>query len=636
MVFRALLLGSLLLEAINSFAWLYPEHRDITLLSIRKLSPEYRAELDKIWFSARMSYAQRLTQSVIDPGQNTNPAQLDFAAWPGISADHSTSPANLLHNVLDTEWILKVADIAAQLKIDIASSKNEGQHVNAIRNSDLRFQRADREYATRAGSNNVHFLLARPDVDTDAREYFSACIAKGTELNALGAYSWFHVSALKKATRYASENLSEGDRSSLTLAILADEAFAIHFLEDVFASGHTAGTWGSAAVRKGTHDYYNERGLEVVTWDNRTMIIMGDAYMRPQDAEVASESVRLSLEQLLNAASGKLKIDYKDDPGALVNHPDTFNVCKNNYMPYCNIEKGLMAETVVKSPVPGLATGLGELPRFRSEIGMFVGASSALNGSIVFGGFGEQQTNTGTNAGIEANVRFGLGLDGVLNQAGDGLVFVQAGWKQDGASSNQFRNMDEAFSPSSLTSAIPARSAYGFRIRMPFWLIPGDLLIGAPLLMLIAPKEAAKMAVIAGNGGVIPWQSGISTHIGRFQFILGREVGISFYGRKRINDMLFVPISVNKTTLISYRSTQFDFPFLEYSPFKTFSTDQSSGLIIQLSCGVDVPHCNSVSLPVGAPVPPLKSVWYLGTLKRKKLSLKAERQRLSSLQRTDL
>lgn len=613
MIFRTLLLVSLLLEANISNAWLYPEHRDITLLAIRKLSPEYRAELDKLWVSARMTYAQRLTLSVIDPEQGRKPAQLDFAAWPGISADHSTSPANLLHNVLETEWILKVADIAAQLKIDIASSKNNGQHVNAIRNSDIRFQWADREYATRAGSNNVHFLLARPDVDTDAREYFSACVAKGTELNALGAYSWFHVSALKKAVRYASENLTEEDRSSLTLAILADEAFAIHFLEDVFASGHTAGTWGSASVRKGTHDYYNEKGLEVVTWDNQKMIIMGDAYMRPQDAEVASVSVRLSLEQILNAASGKLKIDYLDDRRSLENHADTFNVCRNNYMPYSITEKGLMAETVVKTPVPGLATGLGELPRFRSEIGMFVGASSSLNGGIVFGGFGERQTNTGTNAGVEVNARFGLGLDGVLNQAGDGLVFVQAGWKQDGASSNQFTVVDEAFSPSSLTSAIPARSAYNFRIRMPFWLIPGDLLIGVPLMMLIAPKEAAKMAVVAGNGGLIPWQSGISTRVGRFQFVLGREIGVSFYGRKKINDMLFVPVSDTKTTLISYRSTQFDFPFLEYSPFKSFSTDQSSGLIIQLSCGIDVPQCNSVSLPVGAPIPALKSVWYLGT-----------------------
>jgi hypothetical protein len=112
---------------------------------------------------------------------------------------------------------------------------------------------------------------------------------------------------------------------------------------------------------------------------------------------------------------------------------------------------------------------------------------------------------------------------------------------------------------------------------------------------------------------LIPWQSGISTPVGRFQFVLGREVGISFYGRKKINDMLFVPVSSGNTTLISYRSTQYDFPFLEYSPFKTFSTDQSSGLLVQFSFGIDVPKCEKVSLPVNDPVPALKPVWYFGT-----------------------
>jgi hypothetical protein len=47
----------------------------------------------------------------------------------------------------------------------------------------------DPEYATRAGSNTVHFLLARPDVDTDGSEYLNACLKAGAELNAVGAYT---------------------------------------------------------------------------------------------------------------------------------------------------------------------------------------------------------------------------------------------------------------------------------------------------------------------------------------------------------------------------------------------------------------------------------------------------------------
>jgi hypothetical protein len=91
-----------------------------------------------------------------------------------------------------------------------------------------------------------------------------------------------------KASRYTAQNLTDEEKSALILGALADEAFALHFLEDVFASGHTAGTWGNASQRKGTHDYYNEHGLEVVTWNGEIMIITGDAYMRKQDAETAA------------------------------------------------------------------------------------------------------------------------------------------------------------------------------------------------------------------------------------------------------------------------------------------------------------------------------------------------------------
>ena len=38
------------------------------------------------------------------------------------------------------------------------------------------------------------------------------------------------------------------------------------------------------------------------------------------------------------------------------------------------------------------------------------------------------------------------------------------------------------------------------------------------------------MAVTAANGGLIPWQLGRATRFGRFQFVLGREIGATFYG----------------------------------------------------------------------------------------------------------
>ncbi len=597
----------------KTFAWVYPEHRQIVLLAIENLNPEYRLLLDTYWNDARTGFTNRLTEQVIDTIQGIKPKQLDFASWAAIAGDHSCSPENMLNTVLYSEWIMKVADIAAQLHTDLAKSKNRSEQINAIRNSDIRLQRADLEYATRAGSNNVHFLLARPKVDTDVKEYLTACLKSGSDLNALGAYSWFHISAIFKAARYAHEKLDPQEKSALMLAALADEAFALHFLEDAFASGHIAGTWGDVSIRKGTHDYYNEKGLEVVSWNGKRIILKGDAFMRPEDAAIAAFNVRLSLEQFLDAASGKLEPDYKSDSVSLKNVPDSFNVCKNNFMPYRKADVKLLIPVLINTPVPGLATGAGEFPRFRSEMGKFLGVSTSLDASSLSGGFGKNQLQTGAVGGVEANLRLGFGMEGVLNEAGDGLVFVQFGWKLDGASSMQFGNTNIQSNTNSITAAIPGRSAYNFRIRLPFWLIPGDLILAGPILYLISPKAATSMAVTAGNGGLIPWQSGIQTSVGRFQFVLGREVGISLYGLGKTQDAIVIPVSATSPTVISYKSTLIDFPFLEYMPFnRSFSQLQSSSMLVQFSVGVDIPYGAAVLQPKTDPLPALKSVWQIG------------------------
>lgn len=615
------LLILLLVAHRTALAWVYPEHRRIALLAIQKLTEQQRSVLDKLWAEARRGYESRLTASVIDLDQGVHPKQIDYPAWAGISGDHSCSPKDMVDIVLKSDWILNVAHVAAQLEADIQKSRNHSEHVNAVRNSDIRLQRADAEYATRAGSNNVHFLLARPEVQTDGSEYFILCHAPGAELNALGMYSWFHTSALNKVSRLRERGHSEEERSALALAALADEAFALHFLEDVFASGHTAGTWGETAVRKGTHDYYNEKGLEVSTWDGERAVIKGDAYMRPEDAEFAAEAVMLSLEQLLMAATGELRVKHEGDLTSLEERPDTFNVCRNNVQPKwqrrdtVNMRREVLTylpQVLRKTPVPGLANGTGELPRFRSELGMFFGVSSSINGRYAFGGFAEGQTNQGFIGGLGAGLRVGLGLDGVLNEAGDGLVFIQAGIRQDASSTHNFLGDPNATPVGAITSAIPGRAGWDFRMRLPFWLLPGDLLFAGPILYLISPQKAQEMGVIAVNGGLVPWQTGYQTGIGRFQLILGREVGLSLYGTSTFgNDALFVP-APNGLQVISYSSTKWDFPFLEYRPTRSFATNQASSLLIQFSGGVDIPYNTQLLEPVGDTPVKLSPVWYLG------------------------
>ena len=467
------------LQPVTALAWLYPEHRDITVLAVQRLEPAPRALLEQLWSEARAGHEARLCAQLVDTAPG-NPACIDYAAWPAIAGDHSCSARDLLSTVLDTPWILDVARISARLKRQLATATRRDQRINAMRGSDIELQRADLNYATRAGSNNVHFLLARPDVDIEPEAYARLVLGPGAELNAMGAYVWYHLRALAKAARLAHGDLAPAARAQVALAALADEAFALHFLEDSFAAGHMAGTWGKAAVRKGTHDYYNERGLEMVTWSGHRFVAQGDAYMRPQDAERAATAVRDSLAQLIGALDGKADTDAAAD-GFAETEPEAFDVCQQSHFPALAgtvADMRALVPIIVQTPVPALGPGPGELPRFHAELGPFVGVSAAVRGVALAGGFGSTQTGVSTTGGLEGAVRVGLGLEGVLNEAGDGLVFAEAGLRQDASTLG--------------AATVPGRGAITARLRVPFWLIPGDLVLAAPVLASVLAANVAE------------------------------------------------------------------------------------------------------------------------------------------------
>jgi len=336
--------------------------------------------------------------------------------------------------------------------------------------------------------------------------------------------------------------------------------------------------------------------------------------MRPEDAERSAEAVRTSLEQILDAASGRgPATGLPSDAAAAL--PDSFNVCTSITMPARTLDpslRSLFAAVIQDVPVPGLGPGPGDLPRFRAELGPFIGLAVGGGGTWVGGGFGTTQTTSGAIGTLDGAVRLGFGLEGVLDEAGDGLVFLDLGVRLDSASTMKITDDPTLAQGGGITAAIPSRSAYTARLRMPFWLIPGDLLWAAPLLA-IDPETYSKMAVVAANGGLIPWQAGIATPLGRFQFVLGHEVGVALYGIGE-SDRLIIPPTVPGTgsTLIGLRSISVDFPVLEYRPFRTFSQDQSASLVVQFFAGFDVPTSVSAVSPAGAPEPDLKTIWQFG------------------------
>jgi hypothetical protein len=556
---------------------------------MQKLDSDRQARLQALWSEARTGNEQRLC------AQDSNPAQtscVDFAAWAAVSGDHSCSAQEMLSTVLTAPWVLGVEKVAARLKAQLAAAKRRSDRTNAVRNSDLALERTDPEYVTRASSNNAHFSLARPDVNMDPEAYARLALGPKAEVNALATYVWYHLRALDRARSVSRGLVPAAAHASAVRAALADEAFALHFLEDSFAAGHIAGNWGTTTMRKGTHDYYSERGLALTTWNGEHFVGEGDAFMKPADADRAANAVRDSLAQLIDSFDGKVDLTDSDDPN--YGQAESFNVCKEATFPTAAGTRADITKLVpilMQTPVPALGVGAGELPRFRTELGAFVGLSTGFRGGVLTHGFGPEQAVASAISGVEVSARVGLGLDGILDESSDGLIFVEFGVRDDTHAAG--------------AATIPGRGAMSARLRMPFWLIPGDVALAAPVLALVSPTTLQKMAIEAANGGLIPWQAGIATRAGRVQFVLGREVGVSIFRNGSDHPFLLPTPGVppNDTTLVSLNSLQVEFPILEYRLFRDFSVNQSSGLMLQPYVGFDMPTAVSVVSPTGAPIP---------------------------------
>jgi hypothetical protein len=603
-----------LLPAGECLAWIYPEHRDITVLALGGLDPDRRATIDGLWAAARFGHEARLCERAVEANQGEAPSCFDWASWPAVAGDHSCSGVDMVNTILDSDWILNVATVSARLKESLAGAKSHADRVDDLLRADVKLQRTDPEYATRASSNNVHFLLARPNVATARAEYFRLCIEHGAEPNAVGAYAWYHLSALMKASRLPRAPPGSPERAALARAVLADEAFALHFLEDAFSAGHVAGTWGSQAVRKGTHDYYNEHGLDARTWANAENVLAGDAYMQPEDARRAAESARTSIEQIADAARGLITVP--SDDVAASSSPEGLDVCRLKAMPAreaAPVAAALGTEIVGGLPVPALTDGPGAVPRFRAELGPFLGLAAAASTAFITGGFAADETEGGGIGSLEMGALFGLGLEGVMDESGDGLVFLDVGIRQDTASSMSLIPNQGLSQGGAILAAIPPRGAFTIRVRVPFWLVPGDLLLAALFVAPFSTRTFTEMAAQAANGGLLPWQVVLATRIGRFQFVVGREVEVAFYGYNGKDRMLMAPAEPEGSArLVALRSIRFEFPLVEYRPFRAFSMDQTSVLKFQLVGGLETPNHATLIAPEGAPLPDLHTIYFVG------------------------
>ena len=591
-------------------AFVFPEHREIAGTAIAGLSPERAATLVKLWAAARQGYEVRLCAEPWTGDDGLELPCVDYAAWSAIAGDHSCSPEALLASILQGGLVLKIQEVAADEEEALDEAVRDSQRRNAVTTAQIALARIDPTYASSAGANNAHFLLPRHG--DDVLDYLDAALRTTAEPNSAATYFYFHGAAMVLAAQ-SDPNEPAADAAARARRILALEAFADHFLEDMFAAGHVAGSWGNVAERKGTHDYYNRTGLEVRSWDGTETVLFGDAFLKPDGLERAARAVRASLEQVLEAAipgtPARIAALNATSPEEALS--GRFSVCASRSAPEWDISDSLepwFASVAMRMPVPFRGAGPGSLPRVHGEIGPF--AALVAGGSLAGSGGSYDDLDTGGSLidSLSLGLRFGLGLEELITDSGDGMIFLEGDVAMSSAEDTDCPGCE---GEGKLLPRVPARSGIGVRFRSPFWLVPGDLIVAAPILLLTNPHKFQEMAATAATGGLIPWQRRFHTPVGSFQIMIGREAGAIFYGYTGgLDEFVTLNPETGESEIVGYRSVVVEIPVLEWRAFRSYGSKQALDLRFQLGGGFDKPLKAEIIAPPGARTPDLHTRYF--------------------------
>jgi len=222
---------------------------------------------------------------------------------------------------------------------------------------------------------------------------------------------------------------------------------------------------------------------------------------------------------------------------------------------------------------------------------------------VGWGGFG---TDTAQFYGsLSAGLRLGFGAESLTGSVGTGLAFVDAGVTMQSAQTDACDGgaVCSVLGTSAFFPRVPARTGLRLGIRMPFWLIPGDMLVLGPILALVSPSALSSVGVAAASGGLIPFERSFGIGLGTLQVVIGREVDAVLYGY--LSDVVVLvpvgppPAPESNLGAAQLRSIALSFPILEWTPFRTFATQLVFATVVQLGFGVEIPFTSPVVFPEG-------------------------------------
>jgi hypothetical protein len=221
--------------------------------------------------------------------------------------------------------------------------------------------------------------------------------------------------------------------------------------------------------------------------------------------------------------------------------------------------------------------------RSQREIGGFLKLYSGVRGGGTFGGYGTSQSSFAPRPNLAIDVALGAGLsaEGITTHTSDGVYWLQLGAI---AQTAQPEFCDGCSNP----NLVHSRMGWGFRVRAPFYAIPGDGLIFGTLAAL-GVDVGTHVTVAAARGGMSGIERVNYGKGGRLQIMLGREFALHRYASANVYS------NANGVPLRRTSATELDFPFLEYRPLRLNFGNLTNTIAFQLGTAVDL---NSIGTAV--------------------------------------
>lgn len=243
-------------------------------------------------------------------------------------------------------------------------------------------------------------------------------------------------------------------------------------------------------------------------------------------------------------------------------------------------------------PTPGRGSKDVHLPRFREEFGPFFGAFGATVGAL---NGGDIETR-GVRPSIElaAGVRAGYSAPAITGTYGTSNAFFELGVVTQSAQAQRCgQECADAGPLLGLLPRVPARTGLSLGLRVPFYVIPGDMLLLAPVLLAVSPRTLERVAIDAIQGGLIPYERGFRTPLGSLQLVAGRELDLTLFGL--VAESLEVrPLNATEGGIVATRSLRMRFPLVEWTPLRSFATNVTFAVPVHLGVGFEAPLSSRV------------------------------------------